>query len=70
MVYKTFKENGWLVGSEAIEASHRYAVQQSMKLSRQGWTISDVQQLVKLRVAHKSNQLRSILKLITFKKAA
>lgn len=56
MKYRTFKENGWLIGSGAIEAAHRHVIQQRMKLSGQRWTIKGAQQIANLRIAYKSNQ--------------
>jgi hypothetical protein len=56
MKYRTFKENGWLIGSGAIEAAHRHVIQHRMKLSGQRWTIKGAQQVANLRMAYKSNQ--------------
>jgi hypothetical protein len=56
MQYKTYTENGWLIGSGPIEAAHRHVIQQRMKLSGQRWTLKGAQQLANLRMASKSNQ--------------
>jgi hypothetical protein len=70
MKYKTFKENGWLIGSGAIEAANRHVVQQRMKLSGQRWTIPGAQQLLNLRMAHKSNKWQEVHNAINYKIAA
>jgi hypothetical protein len=56
MQYKTFQESELLIGSGAIEAAHRTIIQHRLKLSGQRWTMKGAQQLVNLRMAHKSNQ--------------
>ena len=35
MLYKTFLERGFLIGSGAIESAHRHVLQQRLKLSGQ-----------------------------------
>jgi hypothetical protein len=70
MKYKTFKENGWLIGSGAIEAANRHVIQQRMKLSGQRWTIAGAQQLLNLRMAHKSDRWDDIHNSINYKIAA
>jgi hypothetical protein len=70
MKYKTFRENGWLIGSGAIEAAHRHVVQQRMKLSGQRWTIPGAQQLINLRTAYKSDNWQNVHQLINLKIAA
>jgi len=65
MKYKTYRDNGWLIGSGAMEASHRHVIQQRMKLSGQRWTISGAQQIANLRSLKKSKQwhrIRSFMK--------
>lgn len=68
MRYKTFRQNGLLIGSGPIEAAHRHVIQQRMKLSGQRWTIKGAQQIANLRVSFKSNTWKEIIELT--KKAA
>ena len=42
MMYKTYLDQGLLIGSGPIEAAHRNVLQQRMKLSGQKWTIKGV----------------------------
>lgn len=61
MKYKTYEENGWLVGSGAIESAHRTVIQKRLKLSGQRWTIAGAQQILNLRVVHKNNNWQSLI---------
>jgi len=54
MQYKTFKENGLLIGSGPIEAAHR-VYQQRFKLSGQHWTKKGLQQTMQIKSAFQSN---------------
>ena len=38
MLYKTYRDSGWLIGSGAIESAHRHVLQRRLKLSGQRWT--------------------------------
>lgn len=64
MKYKTYKEQGLLIGSGPMEAAHRHVIQSRMKLSGQRWTIKGAQQIANLRVINKSGNWGQILKLI------
>lgn len=64
MQYKTYKEEGLLIGSGPMEAAHRHVIQSRMKLSGQRWTIKGAQQVANLRVANKSGNWDQVLKLI------
>lgn len=55
MQYKTFKENGLLIGSGAIESAHR-VYQQRFKLSGQHWTKKGLQKTMQLKSAVQSQQ--------------
>ena len=68
MRYKTFKEQGLLVGSGAMEAAHRHVIQTRMKQSGQRWTIKGAQQIANLRVANKSGNWDHVLEHITMGK--
>lgn len=64
MHYKSYREQGYLVGSGAIESAHRNVVQQRLKLSGQKWSIEGAQQIVNLRACKKSNQWNNLTQLI------
>lgn len=49
MLYKTFKQQGLLIGSGPIEAAHRKVIQQRLKLSGQKWSIPGAQAIANLR---------------------
>ena len=68
MLYKTYKDKGYLIGSGPIESAHRHVIQQRLKLAGQRWTLKGIQQVANLRVAYKNRQEHNILKII--KKAA
>jgi hypothetical protein len=64
MKYKSFTEQGLMIGSGPIEAAHRHVVQKRMKRSGQRWTTKGAQQVVNLRVAMASNKWHKIMNLI------
>lgn len=64
MRYNYFLEQGFLIGSGAMEAAHKNVLQQRMKLSGQRWTMSGLQQMTQLRVVYKSNKWGRIKELI------
>lgn len=64
MKYGTFKNNGWLVGSGAVESAHRTVIQKRVKLSGQRWTLKGAQQILNLRVAHKNENWNKVVQLI------
>lgn len=68
--YGRFEENGYLIGSGAIEAAHRNVIQKRLKLSGQRWTIKGAQQVANLRVCEKSNQWGKVANLIINSKLA
>jgi hypothetical protein len=63
MRYKTFIDNGLLIGSGAIESAHRHVLQKRMKQSGQRWTSKGLQQIVNLRVAYKSDWWQDVIEL-------
>ena len=66
MMYKTFKKNGWLIGSGPIESAHRNLVQQRLKLSGQRWSKKGAQSIVNLRAYNLSkswNLIEDLIKL-------
>ncbi len=64
MRYGSYKAQGLLIGSGAIEAAHRHVIQHRLKRSGQRWTTQGAQQIANLRVTKKSNQWHKILDLI------
>ena len=65
MLYKTYTDKGYLIGSGAIESAHRHVIQQRMKLAGQRWTIQGVQQIANLRVVYKNGLGHTIKSIIT-----
>ena len=64
MQYKTFRDNGLLVGSGPIESAHRNVLQQRLKLSGQRWSVDGAQAIANLRAFNKSNQWIQVATLI------
>lgn len=64
MNYKTYRDNGWLIGSGPIEAAHRTVIQKRLKLSGQRWTLPGAQQILNLRVVHKNDNWDSLIQTI------
>jgi uncharacterized protein UPF0236 len=61
MDYKNYKEQGWHIGSGAIEAAHRTLVQDRMKKSGQRWSNEGARHMLNLRVASKSDRWHLVL---------
>lgn len=53
MMYKTYHEQGYLIGSGPIESAHRSVLQQRMKLSGQKWSIAGANAMANLRCYQK-----------------
>jgi hypothetical protein len=68
MQYKTYLEQGYLIGSGPIESAHRHVVQHRLKLSGQRWSKPGAQSIVNLRAYQKSDRWCEIIDCI--KKAA
>lgn len=68
MQYKDYLEQGYLIGSGAIESAHRNVIQQRLKLSGQRWSLKGAQHIANLRAFKKSNQWPRLIDSI--KKAA
>ena len=64
MQYKTYRDNGLLVGSGPIESAHRNVLQQRLKLSGQRWSVDGAQAIANLRAFNKSNQWIQVATLI------
>jgi hypothetical protein len=65
MDYKRYRKLGaGIIGSGAIESAHRTVVQERLKLSGQRWNKKGAQNVLNLRVAHKSGTWNRIVDLI------
>jgi len=64
MQYKTYRDNGLLVGSGPIESAHRNVLQQRLKLSGQRWSVDGAQAIANLRAFNKGNQWKEVTTLI------
>lgn len=73
MDYNRYKQIGCgIIGSGAIESTHRTLIQERMKLSGQRWSKKGAQNMLNLRVTNMNGQWNKIIKLvkINFKVAA
>ncbi len=64
MQYKTYKDQGLLIGSGLVEAAHRKVIQQSMKFSGQKWSVKGAQAIGNLRCFKESGNWHRIENLI------
>lgn len=64
MQYKTYREQGLLIGSGPVEAAHRSVIQQRMKLSGQRWSVPGAQAMANLRCYKCSGAWNLIEKII------
>jgi hypothetical protein len=64
MQYKTFRDQGLLIGSGPVEAAHRKLIQQRMKLSGQKWSVKGAQAIGNLRCFKESNNWEMVENLI------
>jgi len=65
MLYGTYKDKGYLVGSGPIESANRNVIQKRLKLSGQRWTEQGAQNLACLRAftkAMRTNEIRELIK--------
>jgi hypothetical protein len=73
MDYKKYKQIGCgIIGSGAIESTHRTLIQERMKLSGQRWSKRGAQNMLDLRTTRMNGQWNKIIKLVktNFKAAA
>ena len=73
MDYKQYKQIGCgIIGSGAIESTHRTLIQERMKLSGQRWSKNGAQNMLNLRVTNMNGQWNKIIRLVKtyFKLAA
>lgn len=54
MNYYYYRQQGWIIGSGAVEAAHRTVAQRRLKLSGQRWTKKGAQSVLNLRVLRMS----------------
>ena len=64
MQYKTYREQGLMIGSGPIEAAHRSVIQQRLKLSGQKWSVSGAQAVANLRCYRHSGAWNIVKKII------
>jgi hypothetical protein len=64
MQYRTYREQGLMIGSGPIEAAHRSVIQQRLKLSGQKWSINGAQAITNLRCYKHSGAWDKIKKII------
>jgi len=64
MQYKTYRDQGLMIGSGPIEAAHRSVIQQRLKLSGQKWSINGAQAITNLRCYKHSGAWDKIKKII------
>jgi len=64
MQYKTYREQGLMIGSGPIEAAHRSVIQQRLKLSGQKWSVSGAQAVANLRCYKHSGAWNIVKKII------
>lgn len=64
MQYKEYLEQGFFIGSGAIESAHRTVVQRRLKLSGQRWTKQGAANILNLRVTYMSNNWDRVTNLI------
>ena len=64
MQYKTYRDQGLLIGSRPIEAAHRSVIQQRMKRSGQKWSKQGAQAMANLRCYRCSGAWQLVRKII------
>lgn len=64
MLYKTYRDQGLLIGSGPIEAAHRSVIQQRMKLSGQKWSEKGARAMANLRCYRCSGAWNMVEKII------
>lgn len=64
MDYKNYIENGYLIGSGAIESANRNVIQQRLKRSGQRCTLKGGQQVLNLRTAYLSGNWNHVIQIV------
>lgn len=62
--YKYYKENGYFIGSGAIESANKMVIQQRMKQSGMRWGVSGGQYMAALRTKHESGLWNKVIEAI------
>lgn len=62
--YKHLKDNGYYIGSGAIESGNKTVIQQRMKQSGMRWSINGGQYIASLRAKYKSNLWKEVVDVI------
>jgi len=62
--YKSLKDNGYYIGSGAIESANKMVIQQRMKQSGMRWSINGGQYIAALRTKHESSKWDDVVKVI------
>ena len=60
MQYKTFKENGYFVGSGASESANKYTMQNRMKLQGMRWNVKNAQWMLTLKTFYEADRWNEI----------
>lgn len=64
MLYKTYLDKGYKIGSGAIESAHRTVIQKRLKQSGQRWTLQGAQNIIDLRLMNMNKQWDNVIDLI------
>ena len=64
MLYKTYLDKGYKIGSGAIESAHRTVIQKRLKQSGQRWTLKGAQNIIDLRLMNMNQQWNNVIDLI------
>lgn len=64
MNYKSFRDQGLMIGSGPMEAAHRTVIQSRMKRSGQRWTPAGAQAMLNLRVIRESDRWNCVTELL------
>ena len=62
--YKTYKENGYYIGSGPIESGNKVVIQQRMKQSGMRWGVSGGQYIAALRAKYESNLWDNVVEIV------
>jgi hypothetical protein len=64
MRYDEYRSRGWMIASGPIEAAHRTVLQVRMKRSGQRWANQGCDNMIKLRVAHRSQKFSLVTQIL------
>lgn len=63
--YKAYKDNGYYIGSGAIESANKMVIQQRMKQSGMRWSVHGGQYIAALRTKHESGLWDDVVRIIS-----